>query len=155
MPLRRFVTEIRNLRKVQKFSLNKVRLSSIALAMCLVLTGSSVFAGPEAGSNFIPSGIGNFDAGAIDQTNLRQIKDYEQRVRDDREKEHQEEKIEMNKEMKDKMENLPNKEVSFILNSVHITGNTEYTEEQLMNLVHVQQVMLVNIQPKMFPCFLL
>ena len=43
--------------------------------------------------------------------------------------------IEMNKEMKDKMENLPNKEVSFILNSVHITGNTEYTEEQLMNLV--------------------
>ena len=29
-----------------------------------------------------------------------QIKDYEQRVRDDREKEHQEEKIEMNKEMK-------------------------------------------------------
>ena len=41
----------------------------------------------------------------------------------------------MNKEMKDKMKDLPNKEVSFILNSIHITGNTEYTEEQLMNLV--------------------
>ena len=41
----------------------------------------------------------------------------------------------MNKQMKDQLENLPNKEVSFVLNSIHITGNTEYTEEQLMNLV--------------------
>jgi hemolysin activation/secretion protein len=37
--------------------------------------------------------------------------------------------------MKDKMKDLPNKEVSFVLHSIHITGNTEYTEEQLMNLV--------------------
>ena len=120
---------------MHKIGLNKVRFNSITLAMCLVLASSCAFAGPEAGSNMIPSGIGNFDAGVIDQTNLRQIKDYEQRVRDDREEEHLEEKIEMNKEMKDKMDNLPNKEVSFVLNSIHITGNTEYTEEQLMNLV--------------------
>ena len=117
-----------------KIKFNKLRISSIALAACL-LVGTTAFAGPEAGINLINSGIGNFDAGVIDQTNLRQIKDYEQKVRDDREQEHQEENFEMNKVMKDKMEDLPNKEVSFKLNSIHITGNTEYTEEQLMNLV--------------------
>ena len=112
-----------------------LKIGSFALMATLLLGTSSVLAGPEPGSNVIPNGVGIFDAGVIDQTNLRQIKDYEQKVRDDREQEHREEKIEMNKEMKDKMENLPNKEVSFILNSIHITGNTEYTEEQLMNLV--------------------
>ncbi|MBR2069523.1 MAG: ShlB/FhaC/HecB family hemolysin secretion/activation protein [Candidatus Gastranaerophilales bacterium] len=113
----------------------KIKLSSIALAICFMIGTQGVFAGPEAGTNVIPNGIGNFDSGVIDQTNLRQIKDYEQRVRDDREREHQEEDIKMNKEMKDKLQNLPNKEVSFKLNSIHITGNTEYTEEQLMNLI--------------------
>lgn len=118
-----------------KFRLNNFKTGSIALAACLILGTGNVFAGPEAGSNLIPNGIGNFDAGVIDQTNLRQIKDYEQKVRDDREKEHLEQDIQMNREMKDKMKDLPNKEVSFKLNSIHITGNTEYTEEQLMNLV--------------------
>ena len=118
-----------------KYSFSKGKVSVISLALCMVISSPSVFAGPEAGSNMIPNGIGNFDAGVIDQTNLRQIKDYEQKIRDDREEEHYEEKIEMNKEMKDKMKDLPNKEVSFTLNSIHITGNTEYTEEQLLNLV--------------------
>ncbi len=115
---------------------NRIGISSIALALCfLIYTPQKVYAAPEAGFGIIPNGIGNFDAGVIDQTNLRQIKDYEQRVRDDREEEHYEQKIEMNKQMKDQMQDLPNKEVSFVLNSIHITGNTEYTEEQLMNLV--------------------
>ena len=69
---------------MHKINLKNVRLTSVALAMCLAFS-SVAFAGPEAGSNVIPNGIGNFDAGVIDQTNLRQIKDYEQRVRDDRE----------------------------------------------------------------------
>ena len=114
--------------------INKFKLSSIVLASCLMLGVCASYAGPEAGVNLVP-GFGNFDAGVIDQTNLRQIKDYEQKVRDDREQEHLEQDIQMNREMKDKMKDLPNKEVSFILNSIHITGNTEYTEEQLMNLV--------------------
>ena len=117
------------------FRFSKFKMNSIALATCLMLATGMSFAGPEAGSNFVPNGIGNFDAGVIDQTNLRQIKDYEQKVRDDREQEHYEQNIEMNREMKDKMKDLPNKETSFKLNSIHITGNTEYTEEQLMNLV--------------------
>ncbi len=118
-----------------KSKFKKLSINSIAFMACVALATSVAFAAPEAGSNFIPNGIGNFDAGVIDQTNLRQIKDYEQKVRDDREEEHHEEDIQMNKEMKDRMKDLPNKEVSFILNSIHITGNTEYTEEQLMNLV--------------------
>ena len=44
----------------------------------------------------------------------------------------------MNKVMKDKMDELPNKEVSFKLNSVHITGNTEYTEEQLREIEYLK-----------------
>ena len=70
-----------------KFKLNNFKTGSIALAACLILGTGNVFAGPEAGSNLITNGIGNFDAGVIDQTNLRQIKDYEQKVRDDREQE--------------------------------------------------------------------
>ena len=114
---------------------SKLTITSITLATCLAISTNVSYAGPEAGTGVIPNGIGNFDAGVIDQTNLRQIKDYEQRVRNYKEEEHVDEQIEMNKQMKEKLKDLPNKEVSFKLNSIHITGNTEYTEEQLMNLV--------------------
>ena len=120
---------------------NNFKFSSIILAACLIIGTQNVFAGPEV----IPSGVGNFDAGVIDQTNLRQIKDYEQRVRDDREQEHQETKIEMNADMDKKLQELQNKNVSFKLNSIHITGNTEYTEEQLMNLICEQTGDMVTI----------
>ncbi|MBQ8634948.1 ShlB/FhaC/HecB family hemolysin secretion/activation protein [bacterium] len=115
--------------------INKFKIGSIAFATCFMLASGLTFgADLDGGIGFAPM-YGNFDAGVVDQTNLRQIKDYEQKVRDDREEEHYQEEIEMNKVMKDKMDELPNKEVGFKLNSVHITGNTEYTEEQLMNLV--------------------
>jgi len=112
---------------------NKKNLRSFALAVCFAISFSTNTV--LAAADGVLPGIGNFDPGVIDQTNLRQIKDYEQRVRDDREKEHQEQEVEFNKEMKDKMKDLPNTGVSFTLNSIHISGNTEYTEEQLMNLV--------------------
>ena len=117
-----------------KSKVNKFKFGSIVFATCMFIGIGNTYAGPEGGFGITPT-FGNFDAGVIDQTNLRQIKDYEQRIRDDREEEHLEQDIEMNREMKDKMQDLPNKEVSFKLNSIHITGNTEYTEEQLMNLV--------------------
>ncbi len=116
-----------------KFKISKFKLGSIAFVACLALSTTLSF-GYGDYSTAYPQ-FGTYDAGVIDQSNLRQIKDYEQKVRDDREKEHQETDVEMNKVMKDKMQDLPNKEVSFKLNSIHITGNTEYTEEQLMNLV--------------------
>jgi len=123
-----------------------LKISSLALAACLAFGVQSAFAGPGQGYDGLAPVYGNFDAGTLDQTNLRQIKDYEQRVRDDREKEHMDEKVDFNKVMKDKMKDLPNKEVSFILNSIHFTGNTEYTEEQLMNLVceHVGSEVTIN-----------
>ena len=110
------------------------KLSSVIFLTCSALSISSVWAVGQ-GFDGLPSAYGSYDAGVIDQTNLRQIKDYEQRVRDDREKEHMDEQPQINKEMKKKMQELPNKEVSFKLNSIHISGNTEYTEEQLMNLI--------------------
>ncbi len=119
---------------MHKINFKSIKLGSIALAMCFAIMPNAI-AGPEAGSDAIPSGIGNFDAGVVDQTNLRQIKDYKQRIRNDKEEEHYDQKIEMNKELREKIQDLPNSAVSFTLNSVHITGNTEYTEEQLMNLI--------------------
>lgn len=110
----------------------KLDLGSIALAVCFLITTNTAMAATE--TMHLPD-IGNYDAGIIDHQNLRQIKDYEQRVRDDKIREHYDQEVDMNKVMKSKMEELPNKEVSFTLNSIHITGNTEYTEEQLMDLI--------------------
>lgn len=110
------------------------KICLILASFCLAFTTNIASAEPQDMNSFM-NNIGNFDAGVVDQSNLRQIKDYAQKIRNDKETEHEDEKIEMNKQMKDQMKDLPNKEVSFILNSVHITGNTEYTEEQLMNLV--------------------
>ena len=121
---------------MHRINFKRLSLSSIALAACLMLASTTNIAFGAGGAvNDLPIMYGNYDPGVIDHTNLRQIKDYEQKVRDDREQEHYDQKVEMNKTMKSKMDNLPNKEISFTLHSVHITGNTEYTEEQLMNLV--------------------
>lgn len=108
---------------------------TFALAACLILFIDSAHAvsSPEAAA--ASNAFGRYDAGIIDQMNLRQIKDYEQRIRNYKEEEHVEQDIEMNKEMKEKLDEFANKTVEFTLNSVHITGNTEYTEEQLMNLI--------------------
>ena len=114
-----------------KFNL---KLSSVIFLTGCALSVSSALAVGQ-GYDALPSAYGNYDPGVIDHANIRQVKDYEQRVRDDREQEHMDEQPQINKEMKKKMQELPNKEVSFKLNSIHISGNTEYTEEQLMNLI--------------------
>lgn len=81
-------------------------------------------------------GVGNFDPGVVDQTNLIQLKEYEHRTRENLEEhERGREVIEMNKKMKEEVDKLPNKEVSFKLNSIKFTGNTQFTEEQLMDLI--------------------
>ena len=81
-------------------------------------------------------GVGNFDPGVVDQTNLIQLKEYEHKTRENLEEhERGREVIEMNKKMKEEVDKLPNKEVSFKLNSIKFTGNTQFTEEQLMDLI--------------------
>ncbi len=115
----------------------RAKITSVALAACLTFSMGSVNAASMGNIDAAAASnaFGKYDAGMIDQMNLRQIKDYEQRIRNYKEQEHQEQNIEMNKEMKEKLSEFANKEVQFTLNSIHITGNTEYTEEQLMNLV--------------------
>lgn len=124
-----------------------IKVTTMALASCLLITGGAANAAIQGNDAAAASNaFGKYDAGIVDQMNLRQIKDYEQRIRRYREDEHPDQKIEMNKEMKDKLSEFANKEVQFTLNSVHITGNTEYTEEQLMNLVceKVGQTVTIN-----------
>ena len=84
----------------------------------------------------MPSNVGNFDSGVIDQANIRQFKEYEMKAREERSKEHRgNEQIEMKKEMQQEVDKLPNKEVTFKLNSIKFEGYTAFTEEELMNLI--------------------
>lgn len=110
----------------------KIRKTDIMSALvCFFLSTSASFAVGEAFQ-----GVGNFDPGVIDQTNLIQLKEYEYKTREDmKEHERGREVIEMKKTLKEGVQNLPNKEVSFILHSIKFTGNTQFTEEQLMDLI--------------------
>lgn len=84
----------------------------------------------------MPSNVGNFDSGVIDQANIRQFKEYEMKAREERSKERRgNEQIEMKKEMQQEVDKLPNKEVTFKLNSIKFEGYTAFTEEELMNLI--------------------
>jgi len=103
------------------------------MALCMFMTTSACFA--DAATNF-ESPMGHYDSGIIDQANLRQFKEYEMKAREERSKEHRgNEQIEMRKEMQQEVDKLPNKEVTFKLNSIKFEGYTAFTEEELMNLI--------------------
>ena len=108
------------------------KLGAPLLLLCFLATTNTALSIPmEAAQN-----VGNFDPGVIDQTNLIQMKEYEYRTRENlKEHERGREVIEMDKKMRDEVDKLPNKEVSFKLNSIKFTGNTQFTEEQLMDLI--------------------
>lgn len=105
------------------------------LPLCLLVFSAQAFAVPSVPIEGNPIG-GSFDPGVVDQTNLIQLKEYERRTRENMEEhERGREVIEMDKKMRDEVDKLPNKEVSFKLNSIKFTGNTCFTEEQLMDLI--------------------
>ena len=80
--------------------------------------------------------VGNFDAGVIDTTNLIQFKEYEFKASEENKEKHKDSgEIIMNKELQTQVDQLPNKEASFILNSITFKGYTAFTEEELMNLI--------------------
>lgn len=80
--------------------------------------------------------VGNFDAGVIDTTNLIQFKEYEFKASEENKEKHKDSgEIIMNKELQSQVDQLPNKESSFILNSITFKGYTAFTEEELMNLI--------------------
>ncbi len=116
---------------MRKYRFKKPNVFLLIMATMLLTTSTALSLPMEA-----PQGVGNFDPGVIDQTNLIQLKEYEYRTREDmKEHERGREVIEMNKKMRDEVDKLPNKEVSFKLNSIKFTGNTQFTEEQLMDLI--------------------
>ena len=107
----------------------------LSFAMCFLLSSTAAFAVPSVPFEGNPIG-GSFDPGVVDQTNLIQLKEYERRTRENMEEhERGREVIEMDKKMREQVDQLPNKEVSFKLNSIKFTGNTRFTEEQLMDLI--------------------
>lgn len=81
-----------------------------------------------------PAGSGTYDPGVLDQKNIMQLKEMEQKQREEREHVDKSDII-MDKKMYDEVEKLPNKEVSFILNSVEFKGNTILSEEELLRIV--------------------
>ncbi len=73
-----------------------------------------------------------FDSGVIDQANIRQFKEYEMKAREERSKRTQgDESIEMKKEMQQEVDKLPNKEVTFKLNSIKFEGYTALPKKSL------------------------
>ncbi|GBF22686.1 hypothetical protein tpqmel_0090 [Candidatus Gastranaerophilus sp. (ex Termes propinquus)] len=109
---------------------NVLRTGILALASAFVLSGTSVFA-TSAYNN-----VGNFDAGVIDHTNLMQIKEYERKSRESRiDDERGSEQIENERKLRDEIDRLPNREVSFVLNSITFRNNTVFSEEELMELI--------------------
>ncbi len=107
----------------------------LSLILCFLLSGTTAFCVPSIPMEGNPIG-GSFDPGVVDQTNLIQLKEYERRTRENMEEhERGREVIEMDKKMREQVDKLPNKEVSFKLNSIKFTGNTCFTEEQLMDII--------------------
>ncbi len=107
----------------------------VSLMICFMLSGTAAFSVPSVPIEGNPIG-GSFDPGVVDQTNLIQLKEYERRTRENMEEhERGREVIEMDKKMREQVDQLPNKELSFKLNSIKFTGNTRFTEEQLMDLI--------------------
>ena len=111
------------------------KLDMLLLPLCFLVFSAQAFAVPSVPIEGNPIG-GSFDPGVLDQTNLIQLKEYERRTRENMEEhERGREVIEMDKKMREQVDQLPNKEVSFKLNSIKFTGNTCFTEEQLMDLI--------------------
>ncbi len=105
-------------------------------AMCVVIAAAQnpVFA--DASATSMGSSIGNFDSGVIDTTNLMQFKEYEFKASEERKDKHKDSgEIIMNKELQNQIDRLPNRESSFVLNSITFKGYTAFTEEELMNLI--------------------
>ena len=105
-------------------------------ALCMFVAAGQNPAFADAAATSMGSSIGNFDSGVIDTSNLLQFKEYEFKASEERKEKHKESgQIIMNKELQTQVDNLPNKNDSFTLNSITFKGYTAFTEEELMNLI--------------------
>lgn len=104
-------------------------------ALCVAIACQSpVYA--DAASTAAGSVLGNFDSGVIDNSNLLQFKEYQFKASEEKKEKHKESgQINMDRNLQTQVDNLPNKDDSFTLNSITFKGYTAFTEEELMNLV--------------------
>ena len=63
-----------------------LRTYVLLIALCMFITTGKTFAADITPT--MPSNVGNFDSGVIDQANIRQFKEYEMKAREERSKEH-------------------------------------------------------------------
>lgn len=118
---------------------NNVFLRKVVPLMALVVSAAAIQTLPayaDTAATSFTNPVGNFDAGVIDTTNLIQFKEYEFKASEENKEKHKDSgEIIMNKELQTQVDQLPNKEASFVLNSITFKGYTAFTEEELMNLI--------------------
>lgn len=118
---------------------NNVFLRKVVPLTALIISAAAIQTLPayaDTAATSFTNPVGNFDAGVIDTTNLIQFKEYEFKASEENKEKHKDSgEIIMNKELQTQVDQLPNKEASFILNSITFKGYTAFTEEELMNLI--------------------
>ena len=118
---------------------NNTFLRKVVPLTALIISAAAIQTLPayaDTAATSFTNPVGNFDAGVIDTTNLIQFKEYEFKASEENKEKHKDSgEIIMNKELQTQVDQLPNKEASFILNSITFKGYTAFTEEELMNLI--------------------
>ncbi len=98
--------------------------------ICLTaMLGSCAISAPDPGN--MGSAWGGYDPGSIDQSNFIQTQQYKEKVRYEETKD----PAVIEEEVRQKMELLNTKQVSFTLKKINIKGNTVFPTHQLMRLV--------------------
>ncbi len=98
--------------------------------ICLTaMLGSCAISAPDPGN--MGSAWGGYDPGSIDQSNFIQTQQYKEKVRYEETKD----PAIIEEEVRQKMELLNTKQVSFKLKKINIKGNTVFPTYQLMRLV--------------------
>ncbi len=98
--------------------------------ICLTaMFGSCALSAPDPGN--MGSAWGGYDPGSIDQSNFIQTQQYKEKVRYEETKD----PAIIEEEVRQKMELLNTKQVSFKLKKINIKGNTVFPTYQLMRLV--------------------
>ena len=113
-----------------------MRNTRFKLLLCALALGVSTYSSTTLAA-IVPhssGGVGAFDPGVIDQRNVIQMQQYEEKKRIEQEQ-NADEAITMEKKVTEEMDNVPNAEKAFILNSVRYKGNTVFTEDELLHLV--------------------
>lgn len=105
----------------------------------LFLICSLVIGAASGNASELYTGVGNFDPAFIDQTNLMNMRQFEEKrqfIKDHyKDKDQIEREQKLDEDLKKKLEENPVPQTSFILNSIAIENNTVYKTPVLMRLI--------------------